>query len=419
MGTQERTIAESGIKNILLIGNGPAALAREVGKQIDGFNGIVVRFNHYTTKGYEKFVGSRTDYWVICQKFPPLLGEKHMKRFYSSWSFDEVAQKEIKDIKAERISRDSMIRVVKVSGINHPSTGIIATNFFLEQDYRIWVYGFDFLTTQRKHHYNNDSITRGPWHDEFGEWIYFHKLHEQGKVEWFGYNPKTETMPLVRQPVSCGSNKDISWYREAAHNAWYEWFGQMSKDKSILDVGAGLCEGMKILDKYSPNVKGIEIDERLLKLDSRLSLDTLDKIPDKSVDVITCVDVIEHIIEDLKLMDGMKRVARDAIYITTPCYTRSRCGNIAHCREYTIPQFMNFFKPIEIWSASPDGKVHRTKLLSRKNEQIRNHSPEGPDNKDKAPSIYYDGHVPIDTKFNNTVDGEEWAHIAAIFDYGF
>lgn len=418
MGTQGRTITESSVKNILLIGNGPAALAREVGEQIDSFDGIVVRFNHYTTKGYEKFVGSRTDYWVVCQKFPPLLGEEHIKRFYSSWSFNEIAEKEIESIKAERIPKDSMFRTVEISSIKHPSTGIFATNFFLEQGYQIWIYGFDFLTTQRKHHYNNDSITRGTWHDEFGEWMYFHKLNEQGKVKWFGFNSETESSPIVRQPVPCGKDDNVSWYRTAAHNAWYEWFGSLSEGKSILDVGAGICEGMKVLDKYSPEVRGIDVDERLLKLDPRLSMKTLDEIPDKSVDIITCVDVIEHIVEDVKLMNNMKRVVRDAIFITTPCYARSRCGNIAHCREYTIPQFMNFFKPTEIWSASPDGKVHLTKVLSRKGNVIRNHSGEGPDNKKESKFVYHTNHISIETKFNNTVDGEEWAHIAAIFDYG-
>ena len=415
MGIQERTITESGIKDVLLIGNGPAALAREVGEQIDNFDGLVVRFNHYTTKGYEKSVGSRTDYWIVCQKFPPLLNEKHIKRFYSSWSFDKVADNEVESIKAERIPRDSMIRAVEISGVNHPSTGLIATNFFQEQDFQVWIYGFDFLTTQRKHHYNNDPIKRGPWHDEFGEWTYFHKLHEQGKVKWFGFNPETESRPLVRQPVACGTDKDISWYRTAAHNAWYEWFGSLSKGKSILDVGAGMCEGMKILDKYSPDVRGIDIDERLLKLDPRLTLKTLDEMLDNSVDVIVCIDVIEHVIEDVKLINNMKRIARDAIFVTTPCYARSRCGNIAHCREYTIPQFMNFFKPTEIWSASPDGKVHLTKVLSRKENVIRNHSGEGPDNKKESKFMYHTNYVPIETKFNNTVDGEEWAHIAACF----
>jgi hypothetical protein len=112
----------------------------------------------------------------------------------------------------------------------------------------------------------------------------------------------------------------------------------------------------------------------------------------------------------------MVRIARKRIYITTPCYIRSRCGNIAHCREYTIPQFMNIFRPYEIWSASPDGSIHRTLVLRRKGNTIEDWSPSGYDNRIENPElIYYKDKVPIDTEFNQTADGEEWAHICGIF----
>lgn len=411
MGTQGRTITESSISNVpvLLIGNGPATLSKEMGNAIDMFDGVVVRFNNYTIKGYEKWIGTRTDCWITVANYRPSTDE-HKYRYYLSQRVDKKTIDSAQNINATLINND----IWKLMPDYPLSTGAIITEFFLKNNCKIYLWGFDFLSQQRPHHYNNDNCVRGPWHDEFKEWLYFHNKHENGDIHWFKLED-TESSPILRQPVPCGKDDDVSWYRTAAHNAWYEWFGSLSKGKSILDVGAGMCEGMRILDKYSPDVRGIEVDERLLKLDLRLSLKTLDEIPDNSVDVITCVDVIEHVVEDVKLMDDMKRVAKEMIFVTTPCYARSRCGNIAHCREYTIPQFMNFFKPSEIWSASPDGKVHLTKVLSRKGNVIRNHSGEGPDNKNKAIGTYYNNHVPIATKFNKTVDGEEWAHIAACF----
>lgn len=414
MGTQGRTITESGIKNILLIGNGPAALSKEMGDAINSFEGEVCRFNNYKTEGFERYIGSRIDVWVTCERNVTQMEKSHKKRYFISWRNDEPTARTLEAIKAERIPLEIIKATANKLGRWYPSSGAIAAGFFISKGYHIWLWGFDFLCERRQHHYNNDKQERGPNHDEWKEWSYFHSLIEEGEASFFGIE-EGESSPIYRQPVSCGKDNDISWYRTAAHNAWYEWFGSLSQGKSILDVGAGVCEGMKVLDKYSPEVRGIDVDERLLKLDPRLSLETLDDIPDNSVDVITCVDVIEHEIKDMKLMDNMKRVAKDAVFITTPCYIRSRCGNIAHCREYSIPQFMNFFKPTEIWSASPDGSIHLTKVLSRKGDVIRNHSGEGPDNKKESKFMYHTNYVPIATKFNNTVDGEEWAHIAACF----
>ena len=402
------------MKRVLLIGNGPAALSKEMGQAIDTFDGEVVRFNNYNTNGYSKYVGTRTDIWVTCERNVTQMQKQHKKRYFISWRQDEATAKTVIDTKAERIPRDIMMQTIDTMGFHVPSSGAMTTEFFLSEGYEVWLWGFDFLCQRRQHHYNKDGQERGQGHDEWKEWEYFHKLHQCGKIKWFGLT-ENESTPICRQPVPCGKDEDISWYRVAAHNAWYNWFGSLSRCKSILDVGAGMCEGMKVLDKYSNRVRGVDVDERLLKLDNRLSLESLDDIESKSVDVITCIDVIEHVVEDMKLMNNMKRVAKDAIFITTPCYMRSRCGNIAHCREYNIPQFMNFFKPSEIYSASPDGSVHLTRVLSRKGNIIYNHSPEGPDNSINAESVLYEDHIPIETKFNNTVDKEEWAHIAACF----
>jgi hypothetical protein len=46
----------------VLVGNGPSALARKCGSQIDAFD-RVVRFNKFRIKGYEEYVGTRMDLW--------------------------------------------------------------------------------------------------------------------------------------------------------------------------------------------------------------------------------------------------------------------------------------------------------------------------------------------------------------------
>ena len=401
--------------NVLLIGNGPAALSKEIGQAIDNFDGLVVRFNNYKTEGYEKYVGTRTDIWVTCERNVEQMKNTHKERYFISWRQDEPTAKTVRDTKAERIPRSVMMQSIDTMGFHVPSSGVIATEFFLSKGYDVWIWGFDFLCQRRNHHYNKDGQVRGEGHDEWKEWEYFHKLEQQGRIWWFGLG-KYESIPIYRQPVPCGSDNDIASYREAAHQAWYSRFGKIIGKHTVLDVGAGLCEGMKILERHGCKVMGQDIDKRLRGVHPNIKIGSLAMFANKSVAYITCVDVIEHCVEDLKLISNMRRIARSGIFITTPCYTRSRCGNPAHCREYSIPQFANIFRPSEVWSASPDGAIHYTKLLTKAGNNYIDHSPEGPDNLiQDVPVIRHIDQVPVTTKFNTTVDGEEWAHICGKF----
>ena len=55
--------------NIILVGNGPSALSKKVGKYIDKIP-IVVRFNSFRLEGYEEYVGTKTDIWLTTDVFP-------------------------------------------------------------------------------------------------------------------------------------------------------------------------------------------------------------------------------------------------------------------------------------------------------------------------------------------------------------
>jgi len=55
-------------KKTILIGNGPSALNKKIGHIIDTFYNVI-RFNTFYVKGYEEYVGSKTDIWVIHSGF--------------------------------------------------------------------------------------------------------------------------------------------------------------------------------------------------------------------------------------------------------------------------------------------------------------------------------------------------------------
>lgn len=122
----------------------------------------------------------------------------------------------------------------------------------------------------------------------------------------------------------------------------------------VLDVGFGLGYGLNILAIKANEVSGVDVDEKALEhcrstVEGRnprlrhLALydgNHLD-FPDDAFDVVTCVDVLEHVEEYDRFLDELLRVARKGVFISTPNrrpeYTRrdGKPRNPWHLREWT------------------------------------------------------------------------------------
>jgi 2-polyprenyl-3-methyl-5-hydroxy-6-metoxy-1,4-benzoquinol methylase len=125
----------------------------------------------------------------------------------------------------------------------------------------------------------------------------------------------------------------------------------------VLDVGFGLGYGLEIIVAAGGKPSGIDIDykavnyaQRLVKVFSGIEEIRVydgENIPyhDKSFDIITCVDVIEHVPNYLRLIEEMVRVSKNTVLISTPNrrseYTRrnGRPRNPWHLREWTHEEF--------------------------------------------------------------------------------
>lgn len=231
-------------------------------------------------------------------------------------------------------------------------------------------------------------------------------------------NTDKYTIPKIRNNLICGFDpNNLSSGREPCQMGWYDlicdFISNENKSQSnikIIDVGCGMMDGVKLMrDKLKGcEISGQDIDDRLSVLDSGFIKDDIKNIPDGSYDYVTCLDVIEHVEYDLEFFNNLKRICKNKLFITTPNYTRSKAQNTCHCREYTIPQFINFFKPNELWVASPDGVLNRTKLLEKTL-------------KDEYYDISRDNiilNLPLNSNISfvhSTVDGLEWAHYLGIF----
>ena len=124
---------------------------------------------------------------------------------------------------------------------------------------------------------------------------------------------------------------------------------------AVLDVGFGLGYGLNILAIKAREVSGTEVDERaydycqstLVGRNPRLrDLELYDgytiAFSSGKFDVVTCVDVLEHVEDYDRLIDEMLRVSRKGVFFSTPSrraeYTNpdGTPKNYWHLREWSF-----------------------------------------------------------------------------------
>jgi Glycosyl transferase family 2 len=125
---------------------------------------------------------------------------------------------------------------------------------------------------------------------------------------------------------------------------WHVFFGQSFHNKTILDVGAALGRSRARL-AVNGNRVTLQDPAPGLSVDIRKPVEA---IPDKSYDVVTAFDVIEHVVEDEAFLAQLVRIAREQVVLTTPNYNHSRAANPCHCREYTPKQFLHLLRKYDV-----------------------------------------------------------------------
>jgi SAM-dependent methyltransferase len=148
--------------------------------------------------------------------------------------------------------------------------------------------------------------------------------------------------PRRKAPRTCG-DREILAGRGASQMGWYHFVSQFVEGQTVLDVGCGSGEGLKVLSERATDALGIDLDDRLRRPDVHVEIKPVEAMPDKSFDVVVCLDVIEHIEADRAFVLELARVARNAVFVTTPNYTLSRNKNPYHVREYTPREFERLF----------------------------------------------------------------------------
>lgn len=214
---------------LLMIGNGPSALDKEMGELIDNYDGTILRFNSYVTEGFESYVGSRTDFWWTIIDFDFKTAEKkHKARFY----VERKASETIPDYYTKKmvaglfydLETDPITTIVPrhwreeteaIMDWQHPTNGAIAALYFISQEYEIELWGFDFMNKERRHHYadNEKQHPRGEQHSGEKELSFFMRLLDSGQIRYFGQ----------RKPI-------IVWTCDVEGWAYHNRFLRLSKN---------------------------------------------------------------------------------------------------------------------------------------------------------------------------------------------
>jgi predicted SAM-dependent methyltransferase len=123
------------------------------------------------------------------------------------------------------------------------------------------------------------------------------------------------------------------------------------KDKNVLDIACGVGYGSRILSTSAAHVTGVDISDKAIQYaknfynaeNIQYKVGSVENIPfdNNSIDVVVSFETIEHIVDDLKYIDEIKRVLKDnGLYIvSTP---NGFIDNGFHYRGYNYKQFKEF-----------------------------------------------------------------------------
>jgi glycosyltransferase involved in cell wall biosynthesis/SAM-dependent methyltransferase len=134
--------------------------------------------------------------------------------------------------------------------------------------------------------------------------------------------------------------------REPLQMGWYAYAASLAKGRTVLDVGCGSGEGLKLLAAKASHAVGIDLDEQLRSDEPKIEIRSLSSVPDKSYDVVVCIDVIEHVKDDVGFARDLARVARETLFVSTPNYALSHNRHPYHVREYLPQDFEDLFRPL-------------------------------------------------------------------------
>ncbi len=169
--------------------------------------------------------------------------------------------------------------------------------------------------------------------------------------------------------------------REQASRRRYEFAAQFVEGKYVLDMGCGEGYGSATLAQKARQVVGTDRSEEVIayaakkyplkNLEFRCMPGEKQDFPDGSLDVVVCLELIEHVEDYAAVMKEMHRVLQPGgtLILSTPNKEVTSPGRKKpihdfHVHEFTIPELRDlcrkYFAEVELFSQeNPFEKSHR------------------------------------------------------------
>ncbi|RKS97780.1 class I SAM-dependent methyltransferase [Chryseobacterium defluvii] len=179
-------------------------------------------------------------------------------------------------------------------------------------------------------------------------------------------------------------NNTSELYIHLMHIATYEYAKSFVKNKKVLDFGCGSGYGTKMLSEHAESVTGVDISKEAVDFakenytSSNLKFKTIPEISNETFDIITSFQVIEHVPNDNRYVDDLKKLLNPGGYllISTPDKTNrlfnhiQQPWNIFHLKEYTAGNLKHLlqkhFSKVEVLKIGSEAdfvldEINRTK----------------------------------------------------------
>jgi hypothetical protein len=203
-------------RGLVLVGNGMSLVKKELGNKIDQFK-EVVRFNDFDIKLFEKYVGTKTDKWVVNgnlrvnynrvinkmriikeQGFGNNIDSfvmyrvrqaihfrKLISELYPKANMEEIREEFIKGLWRQSKKRELYIKsqdriLEDIYVPDNLSSGVMVLLMYIGRYPKIWLAGFDHLRNKGGH-YNDDRYHYG--HSIEHEYVLLQRLESEGLIE--------------------------------------------------------------------------------------------------------------------------------------------------------------------------------------------------------------------------------------------
>ena len=182
--------------------------------------------------------------------------------------------------------------------------------------------------------------------------------------------------------LEAGAPRDYFWFRAKAELIGV-LLGKLGLEgrPRILDIGAGTGDDLRVISRFG-EVTALEPDEKSLalipeELGVRKVLGDVCRLPmeESSVDVALAFDVLEHVRDDSRAADEVRRVLKPGGYfvVSVPAYMwlfGSHDRALGHWRRYnrgTLRELLKGFEVVELgsWMFSLFPLIALQRLLSR------------------------------------------------------